>query len=86
MKPIALIALLALLVGCQERTPEGCPEQFAKGDLVAMKIDGRKGQVLYVSGCNVGIRVPVNVSPTGVASKHAYESIYVHGFEVEKVR
>ncbi|MFZ3043599.1 MAG: hypothetical protein WA058_00630 [Minisyncoccia bacterium] len=45
-----------LIVGCSDKPREMYVKKFHAGDVVAMKIDGRKGMVLSVTGCLINER------------------------------
>jgi hypothetical protein len=100
MKKILFSALILLslfvLVSCEEHK-DPCGYKFSEGDIVKIKIDGRKAQILQQAGCFGGrIRYVVRynnpaiftdtqiINRDGPLYTKSYTHDYFYEFELEK--
>jgi hypothetical protein len=83
MKYLAIV-LVVFLAACEQREP---PRRlFSVGDMVCMKLDGRRAQVLYNwAHDSYMVRVPVTQNVLN-GSTQSYNEIYAREFELERCR
>ncbi|MDB5244789.1 MAG: hypothetical protein JWN18_659 [Parcubacteria group bacterium] len=76
-----------MLSGCEEDGSRDYPKKFQHGQIVMMKLDGRKAMVTDVTKCNKGRNTHHSCSyevrfTTAVASTTKYDTVTVYDFEL----